>query len=91
MNFRSPASIGDAMSVLAGAHTPIRNKRNVALYIDRELVKKTKEYGFNLSKTFENHLKYLITQFSSVNTLTLAKSSPGEIRTLVGGSKARYA
>ena len=72
----------------------MRNKRNVVLYLDNELVDKTRELGFNLSKTFENHLIYLIKQFSSVDTLMIdekAKSSPEEIRTLVGGSKARYA
>jgi post-segregation antitoxin (ccd killing protein) len=37
------------------------NKRNVVLYLDKELVEKSKALGFNLSKTFENHLKHLIT------------------------------
>jgi hypothetical protein len=41
----------------------------LVLYIDKDLVEKSKELGFNLSKTFENHLKHLITQFSSVNSL----------------------
>ena len=36
------------------------NKRNVVLYLDGELVTKTRELGFNLSKTFENHLKQLV-------------------------------
>jgi hypothetical protein len=45
------------------------NRRNVVLYLDEQLVEKSKELGFNLSKTFENHLKQLITQFSSVNSL----------------------
>ena len=87
-------SIGDAMSVLAGERPAMRNKRNVVLYLDNELVDKTRELGFNLSKTFENYLKYMIKQFSSVNPLMIdekAKGSPEEIRTLVGGSKARYA
>jgi hypothetical protein len=44
-------------------------KGNVVLYLDRELVEKSKELGFNLSKTFENHLKHLITQFSTCNSL----------------------
>jgi len=35
-------------------------KGNVVLYLDKELVEKSKEMGFNLSKTFENHLKHLI-------------------------------
>jgi post-segregation antitoxin (ccd killing protein) len=38
-------------------------KRNVVLYLDKELVEKSKSLGFNLSKTFENHLKHLITKF----------------------------
>jgi hypothetical protein len=44
------------------------NKRNVVLYLDKELVEKTRELGFNLSKTFENHLKQLLTQFPQVLT-----------------------
>jgi post-segregation antitoxin (ccd killing protein) len=43
------------------------NKGNVVLYLDRELVAKSKALGFNLSKTFENHLKHLITQYSTCN------------------------
>jgi hypothetical protein len=43
-------------------------KRNVVLYLDKELVEKTRELGFNLSKTFENHLKHLLTQFPPVST-----------------------
>jgi len=41
-------------------------KRNVVLYLDSELVEKTKELGFNLSKTFENHLKQLIIQLQLI-------------------------
>jgi intergrase/recombinase len=44
-------------------------KGNVVLYLDKELVNKSKELGFNLSKTFENHLKHLITQFSTSNSV----------------------
>ena len=44
-------------------------KGNVVLYLDKELVEKSKELGFNLSKTFENHLKHLMTQFSSCNSV----------------------
>ncbi len=44
------------------------NKRNIVLYLDKELVEKSKKLGFNLSKTFENHLKKLITQFSACNS-----------------------
>jgi hypothetical protein len=42
-------------------------KGNLVLYLDKELVAKLKALGFNLSKTFENHLKHLITQFSKCN------------------------
>ena len=45
------------------------NKRNVVLYLDKELVEKSQELGFNLSKTFENHLKHLIMHFSTVNSV----------------------
>ena len=38
------------------------------LYLDKELVEKSKELGFNLSKTFENHLKHLINGNSQVST-----------------------
>lgn len=44
------------------------SKRNVVLYLDAELVRKTRELGFNLYKTFENHLKQLINQFDNVYT-----------------------
>ena len=44
-------------------------KGNVVLYLNKELVEKSKELGFNLSKTFENHLKHLITQFSTGNSI----------------------
>jgi hypothetical protein len=44
-------------------------KGNVVLYLDKELVEKSKELGFNLSKTFENHLKHLVTQFSQCNSI----------------------
>ena len=36
-------------------------KRDVVLYLDKELVEKSKSLGFNLSKTFEKHLKQLMT------------------------------
>jgi len=39
-----------------GAQMQMTNKGNVVLYLDKELVEKSKELGFNLSKTFENHL-----------------------------------
>jgi hypothetical protein len=43
-------------------------KGNVVLYLDKELVAKSKELDFNLSKTFENTLKQLTTQFSTGNS-----------------------
>jgi hypothetical protein len=54
----------------------LTTKGNVVLYLDKELVEKTKELGFNLSKTFENHLKQLITGRSTVflqNTANLTE------------------
>ena len=42
-------------------------KGSVALYLDKELVEKAKEMGFNLSKNFENHLKHLISSCSSIS------------------------
>lgn len=41
-------------------------KGNVVLYFDEEIGSKSKELGFNLSKTFENHLKHLINRNSTV-------------------------
>ena len=41
------------------------NRHNVVLYVDKNLIEKSRELGLNLSKTFENHLKTLITQFST--------------------------
>ena len=71
------------------------HRKNVVLYLDAELVKKTRELGFNLSKTFENHLKQLINSFQNIcpenNSGNSIVSSPGEIRTLVNGSRARHA
>jgi hypothetical protein len=44
-------------------------KRDVVLYLDEDLVEKSKEFGFNFSKTFENHLKHLMMQFSTCNSV----------------------
>ena len=52
-----------------GCKRKMNNKRNVVLYLDKELVEKTRELGFNLSKTFENHLKQLLTQVLNVNSV----------------------
>jgi hypothetical protein len=70
-------------------------KRNVVLYLDVELVRKTRELGFNLSKTCENHLKHVINHFQNIETGETCGNrvdvgSPGEIRTLVSGSRARH-
>ena len=52
-----------------GGTRKMTQKRNLVLYLDKELVEKTRELGFNLSKPFENHLKQLLTQFPPVSTL----------------------
>jgi hypothetical protein len=52
----------------------LRNKHNLVLYIDRDLIEKSKELGFNLSKTFENHLKQLMAQFSTCNSVNNVNS-----------------
>jgi hypothetical protein len=50
------------------AQIHLRNGHNLVLCTDKELGAKSEELGFNLSKTFENHLRHLITQSStSVN------------------------
>jgi secreted trypsin-like serine protease len=54
-------------------------KRNVVLYLDRDLVAKSKSLGFNLSKTFENHLKQLITQFSTFNSANNSISTSARV------------
>jgi post-segregation antitoxin (ccd killing protein) len=54
------------------------NKRNVVLYLDKDLVEKSKALGFNLSKTVENHLKHLTTQFSTYNSANNSDSTSKE-------------
>ena len=46
----------------------LSNKSNLVLYLDKETIRKSKDLGLNLSRTFENHLKQLITQFSQLKT-----------------------
>jgi hypothetical protein len=58
-------------------------KGNVVLYLDKELVKKSKELGFNLSKTFENHLKHLMIQFSTGNSMNNFELTENKVK-LVG-------
>jgi hypothetical protein len=43
----------------------MNQKRNVVLYLDQELVERSRELGFNLSRTFENHLKQVINQLTN--------------------------
>ena len=64
----------------------LANKGYHELFLDKELVEKSKELGFSLSKTFENKLKHLIMQFSIANQVNTddfpmnnVKSSPGVI------------
>ena len=60
LNLLSPRMPSDA-------NAKFTHKRNIVLYLEFELVKKSREYGFNLSKTFENHLKQLISQLTNQN------------------------
>ena len=48
-------------------------------YIWKELVEKSRDLGFNLSKTFENHLKDLINRFSTVNSMNNLNSTDKNI------------
>jgi uncharacterized protein (DUF4415 family) len=57
-------------------------KRNVVLHLDKDLVEKSKEPGFNLSKTFENHLKHLMTQFSTFNSVNNVNSTENGINNM---------
>jgi post-segregation antitoxin (ccd killing protein) len=70
------------------------NKQNLVLYLDKDLVAQSKSLGFNLSKTFENHLKHLINNFSTIyrenNSNSEMVGSPGEIRTPVTGSRGLH-
>jgi len=43
-------------------------KKNVVLYLDTDLVKKSRKLGFNHSRTFENHLKRLVNHVDAVYT-----------------------
>jgi hypothetical protein len=53
----------------ARVQTQMSNKRNVVLYLDKDLVEKSRNLSFNLSKTFENTLKQLVNTYSNVNPL----------------------
>jgi hypothetical protein len=54
-------------------------KGNVVLYLDKDIVEKSKELGFNLSKTFENHLKHLMAQFSTCNSMNNLDSTDKKV------------
>jgi hypothetical protein len=53
------------------------------MYLDKELVEKSKELGFNLSKTFENHLNHLITGNSAIFTQNYVNLTGNKVK-LVG-------
>jgi hypothetical protein len=53
----------------------LQKEERVCLYVDKGLVEKSKELGFNLSKTFENHLKHLINEYSPVSMQNNANST----------------
>ena len=57
-------------------------KRNVVLYLDKALVEKSEELGFNLSKTFANHLKHLMIQFSTFNSVSNVNSTENGINNM---------
>ena len=46
------------------------------------MVEKSKELGFNLSKTFENQLKHLITQFSTRNSVNNFESAENKMNVM---------
>jgi len=51
----------------------LSTKHNLVLYIDQELVEKSLELGFNLSKLFENHLKHLLKRTRKIVTVASSK------------------
>jgi hypothetical protein len=55
-------------------------KGNVVLYLDKEIVEKSKELGFNLSKTFENHLKHLLSGNSPLSLQNNCNFNENEIQ-----------
>ena len=50
-------------------------EHNLVLYVDKGLVEKSRNLGFNLNKTFENHLKQLITQLSGFNSVNNSRNN----------------
>jgi hypothetical protein len=61
----------------SGANAMV-TKGNVVLYLDK-VVGKYREMGFNLSKTFENHLKHLMKQSLTCNSLNKSDSSENKV------------
>ncbi len=53
----------------------MRQRIETSVYIDKDFVEKSRNLGLNLSKTFENHLKRLIMQFSTVDQVNNYESS----------------
>ena len=68
-------------------------KRKVyAIRIDPEVWQKARELGLNISRICENALKQEIERKTGLKRRgEEGFGSPGEIRTLVSGSRARYA
>ena len=61
----------------------LTNKRYLKpekISVSVRLVEKSKELGFNISKTFENHLKHLMTQFLTSNSINNFESSANKMR-----------
>jgi post-segregation antitoxin (ccd killing protein) len=58
-------------------------KRNVVLYLDEELIEKSRALGLNFSRAFENHLKQLINQLS--NQQSTQKAFQSENKSLMVG------
>ena len=77
-------------------------RKMTTIRVDEELLKKAHELGLNVSRIAENALREIIRKIEgpessekprncSNNPQNFVNGSPGEIRTPVSGSKARYA
>ena len=77
-------------------------RKMTTIRIDEDLLRKAHDLGLNVSKISENALKEMIRRLEGSDnpekprdcpndTQTLEFGSPGEIRTLVSGSRARSA
>ena len=60
-----------------GCKGKMRQKQNVVLYLDKRVVEKSRELGFNLSKTCEDHLKQLIIHFQNINGENNSRNNSG--------------